>query len=29
VKYSYLATGNRLVIAADHPERVVDVLNHS
>ena len=29
VKYSYLATGNRLVIAADHPERVVDVLNHA
>lgn len=29
VKYSYLATGNRLVIAADHPEKVVDILNHS
>jgi hypothetical protein len=26
VKYSYLATGNRLVIATDHPERVVDLL---
>jgi hypothetical protein len=26
VKYSYLATGNRLVIAADHPEQVVELL---
>jgi hypothetical protein len=29
VRYSYLATGNRLVIAADHPEKVLDVLDHS
>ena len=26
VKYSYLATGNRLVIATDHPEQVVELL---
>ena len=26
VKYSYLATGNRLVIATDHPEKVVELL---
>ena len=26
IKYSYLATGNRLVIAADNPQGVVDVL---
>ena len=26
VKYSYLATGNRLVIATDHPGQVVDLL---
>jgi hypothetical protein len=26
VKYSYLATGNRLVIAADHPEKIVELL---
>jgi hypothetical protein len=29
VKYSYLATGNRLVIAADHPERVVEALKRA
>jgi hypothetical protein len=26
VRYSYLATGNRLVIAADNPQSVVDAL---
>ena len=26
IKYTYLATGNRLVIAADHPEALLDVL---
>jgi hypothetical protein len=26
IKYSYLATGNRLVIAADKPQEIVEVL---
>jgi hypothetical protein len=26
VRYSYLATGNRLVIAADHPQAIIDAL---
>jgi hypothetical protein len=27
IKYSYLATGNRLVIAADNPQAVMDTLS--
>jgi hypothetical protein len=27
VRYSYLATGNRLVIAADNPQAVIDALS--
>ena len=27
VRYSYLATGNRLVIATDHPQAVIDAVS--
>jgi hypothetical protein len=29
VRYSYLATGNRLVIATDHPQAVIDAVSRS
>jgi len=29
VRYSYLATGNRLVIASDQPQAVLDALTKS